>query len=51
MIVTFFWPGVGRWGGVWVGVGECDLFKAGCGWVCVSARFVTTIIQLLIQLA
>ena len=32
MGVTFF-------GWVWVGVGECDLFLAGCGWAWVSVTF------------
>ena len=48
MSKTFFWL-------VWVGVGECDLFLTGCGWVwasvgkCgwvwVSARFITARIR------
>ena len=24
---------------VWVGVGECDVFYAGCCWVCVNVTF------------
>ena len=39
--VTFFWLGVGGCDLFWMGVGRCDLFLAGCGWVWVSARFIT----------
>ena len=39
--MTFFWLGVTFFIWVWVGVGECDLFLAECGWVWLSARFIT----------